>query len=540
MAGFLSRVKIQKTMAVAAIVLGFGAGSYGLAQMTADDALDGSPYDEMAQATNAMSQNELANLVAPIALYPDGLLGQVLVASTYPDEVVEAERWLQRNGNLPGPELMEVARQQNWDASVQVLVAFPDVVALLNRDLRWTTELGDAFLAQQADVMNAVQSLRANARENGQLESTPQLSVNMEAQGEQSTIAIQPADPQRMYVPNYDPYAVWGPPAEGDYPALPYAEGSEFGSLIGTVANLAGLLPGFGGLLGPRSWGWALNWLAQALFVNNSFFNDFGFHGYGGGSRGTSLWVHDGNRGFGGRYGNNSVASWHGRGNMGYGGEGWRTFGSGSRMGSGAGDRQSLARYGRTGYESFRGENRTERGGNWRQFNASGRTDPGRHFGRPFSQTSRTSDRGLQRDYGRGRDSYLASSAGNHGGSLRGSRSFESGSRYNGFADSGSARREGSSGTRAASRSWGRGSEPHFWAARMSSGRGTSFGRGSSSSFGRESSSRHGSSHGSSGKFSSHSFKQPKAPKMKAPHYAKAHGGGHSGGGHSGKRSHRG
>lgn len=520
MAGFISRVKIKKTIAGAVIVLGFGAGSYGLAQMTGDDALDGSPYDATAQPTDAMSQNELANLVAPIALYPDGLLGQVLVASTYPDEVVEAQWWLRQNGNLPGPQLMEAARQQNWDASVQVLVAFPDVVALLNRDLRWTTELGNAFLAQPADVMNAVQSLRAEARENGQLESTAQLSVNPEGQGEQSAIAIQPADPQRMYVPNYDPYAVWGPPAEGDYPALPYAEGSGFGSLIGTVANLAGLLPGFGGLLGPRSWGWALNWLTQALFVNNSFFSDFGFHSYGGGSRGTSLWVHDGHRGFGGGYGINSVASWHGRGNMGSGGEGWRNFGSGSRMGFGAGDRQSFARYGGTGRESFRGENRTERGGDWRQFNSGSRTASGRDFGRTFSG-SRASD-GWQGNRGARGDRYLGNSRGN---SFAGSRSFASGSRYNGFGNS-----RGAENSRALMASRSREDVPRF-----GSERGSSFGRGSS--YGK--SSRHDSSwkHG----FSSHGSKPqhysaPKAPKM---HFAKSHGGGHSSGGHS-KRSHRG
>ncbi len=517
---FISRVKLQKIIALAAIVLAFGAGSCSLAQM---------PGDSLSQADMPrppMSENELENLAAPIALYPDALLSQVLVASTYPLEVFEAQRWLQENGNLRNQELMEAAQQQDWDPSVQALVAFPDVVARLNLNVDWTTELGNAFLAQQADVMTAIQNLRAEARQSGRLQSTPQLSVNMETQGDRSAVEIQPGDPQRMYVPNYDPNAVWGTPAEGAYPSLPYAEGSGFGSLLGTVANLAGFLPGFGGLLGPRSWGWALSWLTQALFVNNSFFSDFGFHGYGGGSGGTSLWVHDWNRGFGGRYGN-SFASWHGRGTTGQGGGGWRSFGSGSRIGAGGGDRQSFARSGSTARQSFRGDNGAERGDNWRQFGAGGRTESAGQFGRALSQASRTSDRRLQRDYRGGRDTYFANSADNRAGSFRGSRPLEPASRNNGFANFGSARREGSSRTLTASRSWGK--APRFSAARMSSERGSSFGRGSSS--------RHDSSwkHG----FSSHSS-GPKAPKFKAPHYAKAHGGGHSSGGHSGKRSHRG
>ena len=117
------------------------------------------------------------NLVAPVALYPDPLLGQVLAASTYPLEIAEAQQWLQRNGNLQGTQRMDAARQQNWDPSVQALVAFPDVLALLGNDLRWTTDLGNAFLAQQNDVMAAVQAMRARAQSNGRLQTTPQQVV---------------------------------------------------------------------------------------------------------------------------------------------------------------------------------------------------------------------------------------------------------------------------------------------------------------------------------------------------------------------------
>ena len=304
MTRFISRPQFQKAIAIGSIILAFGSGVSSLAQ-TPSDSKSGTP---ISQPAPAISENELANLVAPIALYPDALLSQVLVASTYPLEVVEAQQWLQQNGNLHNRKLIEAAQQENWDPSVQALVAFPDVVALLNRNIRWTTDLGNAFLAQQSDVMNAIQSLRAKARGNGQLVSTPQLSVNTNTQGDQSAIEIQPADPQTMYVPAYDPSVVWGAPAEGSYPALPYA-GSGFGALFGTVANLAGFLPGFQGLLGLKSWGWALSWLAHALFVNNSFFNDFGFHNFNGGSGESSLWVHNAQHRLGVPYGNSLVAS---------------------------------------------------------------------------------------------------------------------------------------------------------------------------------------------------------------------------------------
>ncbi len=524
MSGFISRVRLPKR-AIAAIVLAFVAGSFCLAQMSPEGATDA----DLAQPL--MSENQLENLTAPIALYPDALLSQVLVASTYPLEVFEAQRWIQANAYLRGRDLIEAAQEQNWDASVQALVAFPDVVARLAQDISWTTALGNAFLEQRADVMNAIQNLRADARENGQLESTPQLSVNMEAQGEQSAISIRPADPMRMYVPNYDPYAVWGPPAEGDYPALPYAEGNGFGALLGTVANLAQLLPGFTGLLGPRSWGWALSWLAQTLFVNNGFFSDFGFHGGDGGFRGSSVWVHDGHRGLGGGYGNRSVAGGWGRG-AGR-GDGWRNFGGTRAGGEG---RRSVASYGafgsgrsfdsgRSGREGFRRDGRMERGGDWRQF---GHAASGGQFGRASSPAgsrtsgSRASD-GWQAS--RGGEGYVGNSRAN---SFAGSRSFGSGSRFSGYGNSRGAE---NSRTLMASRS--RGDAPRFGSERGSSfGRGSSYGK-SSRHESHESSWQHGfSSHASKPKH----YSAPKAPKM---HFAKSHGGGHSSGGHS-KHSHRG
>jgi hypothetical protein len=137
-----------------------------------------------AQASEQLlSPEQLDTLVAPVALYPDALLSQVLVAATYPLEIAEVGQWLQQNRNLQGPQLVDAARQQNWDPSIQALVVFPDVISRLNADIRWTTDLGNAFLSQQADVMNAVQRMRAQAMAAGKLHSNEQETVTTEMQG---------------------------------------------------------------------------------------------------------------------------------------------------------------------------------------------------------------------------------------------------------------------------------------------------------------------------------------------------------------------
>ncbi len=234
------------------------------------------------------SPEQLDNMVAPIALYPDPLLGQILVASTYPLEVVEANQWLQRNRNLRGPDLVNAAKQQPWDPSVQALVAVPDALAKLNQDIQWTTDLGNAFLAQQADVMSSVQRMRSRARENGHLSSTPQQTVTTQDQGGAQVIVIQPASPQLIYVPAYDPFYIWGPPVYGYYPPLyypPYGFGFGIGFDLGFC---------FGGWGGWGLWGWGPSWFGHTVFVNNFFFHHYGFRGhFGGGFRGRSAWVHD-------------------------------------------------------------------------------------------------------------------------------------------------------------------------------------------------------------------------------------------------------
>jgi hypothetical protein len=162
----------------------------------------------------ALSQEQLDQMLAPIALYPDPLLSQIFMASTYPLEVVEAARWSKANPDVQGDNAVKAVTQETWDPSVKSLVAFPSVLSMMNDKLDWTQQLGDAFLADQAKVMQTVQGLRKKAQQAGQLKSNEQQTVTTQAQ----TIIIQPAQPQVVYVPTYNPTVVYG---TWPYPAYP-------------------------------------------------------------------------------------------------------------------------------------------------------------------------------------------------------------------------------------------------------------------------------------------------------------------------------
>ena len=264
------------------------------------------PQEQGPPPAQMLSPEQLDNLVAPVALYPDSLLSQVLVAATYPLEIVEAAQWLQQNSNLRGAQLVEAARQQNWDASIQALVVFPDVLTRLNSDIRWTTDLGNAFLAQQADVMDAVQRLRAQASQGGRLKSNSQETVTTQTQGGQAAIEIQPADPQVVYVSVYNPAYIWGPPAYGYYPPLYYPEvgfGFGFGPGIYIGSFFGGL--GWGG------WGWGPSWFGHSIYSNNYFFHRYGFNDFhGGGSfQGRGAWAHDPGHRLGVPYSNGALSN---------------------------------------------------------------------------------------------------------------------------------------------------------------------------------------------------------------------------------------
>ena len=192
-----------------------------------------------------MSASELQALVAPIALYPDPLVAQVLSAATFPDQVAVANYWLQQNRALSGQALIEAVDKQTWDASVKALTQFPSVLDNMAKNLTWTSSLGEAYHNQPSEVMAAIQTLRARAKAAGNLKSGPQITVTQQSP---QTITIEPANPQVVYVPQYNPAAIYGTP----YVTPGYTAGNlAAGSLLGFGAGVA-----VGSLAGGGCCGW--------------------------------------------------------------------------------------------------------------------------------------------------------------------------------------------------------------------------------------------------------------------------------------------
>ena len=205
---------------------------------------------------------QLEALVAPIALYPDPLLAQTLAASTYPLEIIQLQQWLAKNSGLKGDALKGAVEKQSWDPSVQALAALPDVVKRLSDDIQWTTDLGNAFLAQQKDVMDAVQRMRAKAQEKGALESNEQQVVQTKTVEQQQVIVIEQANPQVVYVPAYNPTVVYGAPVY-PYPPIYYPP-------VGAVAISFGVGMAMGAWMG-GGWGWGPTWgHSSSIYINNN------------------------------------------------------------------------------------------------------------------------------------------------------------------------------------------------------------------------------------------------------------------------------
>jgi hypothetical protein len=218
-------------------------------------------------AGQQLSEAELAALVAPIALYPDPLVAQVLMAATYPLEVAEASNWQKSNAALKGEALDKALQDQTWDASVKSLVSFPAVLDMMGSQLSWTQKLGNAVLAQQKDVMNAIQSLRKKAKAAGNLSSTEQQTVTTEGSGSNTTVVIQPTNPQVVYVPTYNPTVIYGSWAYPAYPPVAYYP-------PGYVAGTALLSFGVGMAVGAALWG-GCHWGSSSITINNNNFNNF-------------------------------------------------------------------------------------------------------------------------------------------------------------------------------------------------------------------------------------------------------------------------
>jgi hypothetical protein len=247
------------------------------------------PQDQAAK----IPPDQLDSLVAPIALYPDPLLAQTLAASTYPLELIQLQQWLAKNSGLKDKALADAAAKQPWDPSIQAMAALPDVVKRLADDIQWTTDLGNAFLAQESDVMDAVQRMRKKAQDTGNLKSTEQQNVETKVIENKSVIVVQQANPQIVYVPSYDPYAVYGAPI---YPYPPiyypppgyYAAGMAISFGVGLAIGAA-----WGG-----GWGWGCGWGGNNTININNNNNFVRNSNINGGNRnnignGNSSWKHN-------------------------------------------------------------------------------------------------------------------------------------------------------------------------------------------------------------------------------------------------------
>jgi hypothetical protein len=209
---------------------------------------------------------QLDSLVAPIALYPDPLLSQTLVASTYPLEIMQLQQWLEKNKSLNGKALGDAALKQPWEPSIQAMAALPDLVKRLADDIQWTTELGNAFLAQQSDVMDAIQRMRGKAQGTGALQSNAQQTVETQVVKEKTVIVIEQAEPDVVYVPSYAPEYVYGPPAY-PYPPIYYPPYP-----TGAVVAASAISFGVGWAMG-AAWGgggWGCGWGDNDININNN------------------------------------------------------------------------------------------------------------------------------------------------------------------------------------------------------------------------------------------------------------------------------
>jgi len=251
---------------------------------------------------------ELDQLLASIALYPDDLIAQVLPASTYPVEIVQAARFVKENATLKGEKLMAAAKNKDWAPSVKAMLEFPDVLKMMDEKLDWTTKLGDAVLSQQRDVMDSIQRLRRKANETGNLKTTKEQKVIVEEQTQ--TIVIQPANPQVVYVPTYNPtvvYGTWPYPAYPPYPVYP----------PGYVAT--GVLSFAAGVAVGAAWGgwggWHANWHGGDVDIDVNRHNSFTRNNYTNANRyqvsqnrTTQSWQHNPQHRRGAQYTNQTTA----------------------------------------------------------------------------------------------------------------------------------------------------------------------------------------------------------------------------------------
>jgi len=383
-----------------------------------------SPQDASAtEPAASIPPGQLDSLVAPIALYPDPLLSQVLVASTYPLEIIQLQQWLEKNKNLNDKTLVDAVKKQPWDPSIQGLAALPDAAKQLAENIQWTTDLGNAFLAQQSDVMDAVQRMRKKAQDGGNLKSSEQQKVETKVVESKQVIVIEQASPDVVYVPSYNPTVVYGAPA---YPYPPisypppgyYAAGMAISFGIGIAMGAA-----WGG-----GWGYGAGWGGNnSIYVNNN--NNFNRNmNVNGGNRnnisgGNRNWQHNPQHRGGAPYSNRGTASKYG----------------GTARGDSMASRQDRARqnqgqrggFQQAGDRGSRGNGQTntrERGasGNRQPASVSDRSAGGRNSGNRSAGSGASANRGGgdrvgSRSTSSGAGSRGSSAFGGSGGSSRSS-----------------------------------------------------------------------------------------------------------------------
>ena len=270
----------------------------------------GAPEEQAPKIPN----DQLDSLVAPIALYPDPLLAQVLAASTYPLEIMQLQQWLTKNKGLKDKALQDAVMKQPWDATVQAMAALPDVVKRLADDIQWTTDLGNAVLAQQSDVMDAVQRMRAKAQEKGNLKSSDQMKVETKVVENKQVIVVEQAKPDVVYVPSYEPTVVYGPPAY-PYPPIAYPPPGYYaaGMAISFGVGMAIGAAWGGGWCCNSGWGGNnnININNNNTFVNNSNRQN-NISNRSGNRTGSNSWQHNSQHRGGTPYANRSTANKYG------------------------------------------------------------------------------------------------------------------------------------------------------------------------------------------------------------------------------------
>jgi hypothetical protein len=411
------------------IIVAFIAPAGVVAQNAGETAKPAQDTGESAQPAK-FSKEDLTQMLAPIALYPDSLLSQILMASTYPLEVVEADRWLEQNPNLQENKLDEALKEKDWDVSVKSLCHFPKILKVMSEKLAQTAKLGDAFLAQQEDVMDMIQELRQKAQEAGNLKTTEQQKVVVQDQ----YIEIEPADPQVVYVPEYNPLYVYGP---WWYPAYPPYYWYYPGPVI--ASGIIGF--GFGVGLGFGFFSWCgFDWHHHFIHVDLDRARRF-YGGHGEREIGWHTWQHNPYHRRGVVYRDRAIS---------------QRFGQSPAM-SGEARRDARGYFERFGTETRGPSQRTfERGNLQRPETGRFETRRGAQRENAFSGVGqgnferRSSDRGFSsresiwsRGGGQTRGGYVPRSGGEirGGGELRGGGGFPGGGGFHGSGGFGGGRR---------------------------------------------------------------------------------------------------